>query len=109
MEASRRPQPLEPMPGNGGSMATVGIDPDQFSRQLLLAILAFRDGEFGVRRLRGHDGGAPNRRDDIDHTAGNRHGSDAKASGAPGPHPDGMRRVRKAPTCRSVPALTLFG
>jgi hypothetical protein len=49
MEASRRAQPLEPMPGNGGSTATVGIEPDQFSRQLLSAMLAFRDGEFAVR------------------------------------------------------------
>jgi CheY-like chemotaxis protein len=40
---------LEPMPVNGGALGTAVAEADRFSRQLLSAMLAFRDGEFGVR------------------------------------------------------------
>ena len=49
MEVSRRPNTLAPLPGNGGSLATAVVAPDEFSRQLLSAMLTFRDGQFGVR------------------------------------------------------------
>src|SRR4051794_28633361 len=46
MEASRTTDPLDTsLPGSLGSPA----DAHQFSRKLLSAMLAFRDGEFGVR------------------------------------------------------------
>ena len=42
-------KPVKPMPGNGDSLATPVAEPDQFSHQLLSAMLMFRDGQFGVR------------------------------------------------------------
>src|SRR5947209_177990 len=44
MEVTRRPRP-----GNGSSLATAVVEPDQFGRQLLSAMLVFRNGQFGVR------------------------------------------------------------
>src|SRR6266581_4357343 len=49
MGVMRRPNILEPRPGDGGSLATAVLEPDRFSRQLLSAMLVFRDGKFGVR------------------------------------------------------------
>src|SRR6266851_3930303 len=49
MGVTRRPTTVKPMPGNGGSQARGTVEPDQFSRQLLSAMLVFRDGQFGVR------------------------------------------------------------
>src|SRR5947207_7432804 len=49
MRVTRRPKMLDPRPGNGGSLATAVVEPDQFSRRLLSAMLVFRDGRFGVR------------------------------------------------------------
>src|SRR5713101_7870133 len=49
MGVTRRPNILEPRPGDGGSLATAVLEPDRFSRQLLSAMLVFRDGKFGVR------------------------------------------------------------
>jgi HAMP domain-containing protein len=52
MEVTRRPntvKPVKPIPGNSGALATAVGESDQFSRQLLSAMLAFRDGQFGVR------------------------------------------------------------
>src|SRR5712691_11736294 len=49
MGVTRRPNTLKPMPGHGGLLATAVVEPDQFSRQLLSAMLVFRDGQFGVR------------------------------------------------------------
>ena len=49
MAVTRRPDTVKPMPGNGGTRATAVAGPDQFSRQLLSAMLLFRDGQFGVR------------------------------------------------------------
>src|SRR2546430_16436478 len=49
MDITKRPNPVEPRPGNGGALATAVVEGDQFARQLLAAMLAFGDGEFGVR------------------------------------------------------------
>ena len=49
MDVTHQPNTRESVPGNGGSPATALADADQFSRRLLTAMLAFRDGEFGVR------------------------------------------------------------
>src|SRR5947207_610326 len=49
MRVTRRPKMLDPRPGNGGSLATAVAESDQFSRQLLSAMLVFRNGQFGVR------------------------------------------------------------
>ena len=51
MDVIRRQEALASGPGNGGAVATAVVEPDQFSRQLLSAMLAFRDGDFGVRWL----------------------------------------------------------
>jgi hypothetical protein len=49
METTRRPRPLAPILGSGGPMGTAVVERDQFSRQLLSAMLSFRDGQFAVR------------------------------------------------------------
>jgi HAMP domain-containing protein/signal transduction histidine kinase/DNA-binding response OmpR family regulator len=47
MDVTRRPDMLETIPT--ASVATGVVDPDQFSRRLLSAMLSFQDGDFGVR------------------------------------------------------------
>src|SRR5580700_4743968 len=50
MEVTKNPRLSQPRRGNGAALATsVGEPQDQFSRQLLSAMLLFRDGQFGVR------------------------------------------------------------
>ncbi len=40
---------LQPVPGNGGAIGTGPVDPDHFSRGLLAAMLALKEGDFAVR------------------------------------------------------------
>src|SRR5688572_2883246 len=47
MEVTRRPDMLDN--SSTAAMATGVVEPDQFSRQLLSAMLSFQDGNFGVR------------------------------------------------------------
>src|SRR5579863_4937330 len=49
MEVTKRPAVSQPRRGNGAAPATSVVEPDQFPRQLLSALLLFRDGQFGVR------------------------------------------------------------
>src|SRR6202140_4202384 len=50
MEVTKNPSAPRPGRGDGPALATAVVEPhDQFSRQLLSAMLLFRDGQFGVR------------------------------------------------------------
>src|SRR5919204_402221 len=49
MDLRNAPSTLDPAAASAMPMGTAVVDPDQFSRTLLSAMLSFRDGDFSVR------------------------------------------------------------
>ena len=49
MDFPTTPTSLDPMPDGRIGFGTATAESDQFSRQLLAAMLAFQEGDFGVR------------------------------------------------------------